>query len=45
MGAEPLMPWQAMDVSLTLAELWGVDLQEARYQLAQNLERLLKGAA
>lgn len=44
-GAEPLMPWQAMDVSLTLAELWGVDLQEARYQLAQNLERLLKGAA
>lgn len=44
-GAKPLMPWQAMDVSHTLAELWGVELQHARDQLSENLERLLKAAA
>lgn len=44
-GAKPLMPWQAMDVSHTLAELWGVELQHARVQLSENLERLLKSGA
>lgn len=44
-GAKPLMPWQAMDVSHTLAELWGVELQQARNQLSENLERLLKAGA
>ena len=41
---EPLMPWQAMDVSHTLAELWGIEASEARIQLAANLDRLLKKA-
>lgn len=41
LGSAPLMPWQAMDISHTLAELWGVDLQHARAQLSANLERLL----
>jgi TatD DNase family protein len=40
-GSAPLMPWQAMDISHTLSELWGVDLQHARAQLSANLERLL----
>ena len=44
-GAKPLMPWQAIDVSHTLAELWGVELQHARAQLSENLERLLKSGA
>lgn len=41
-GTKPLMPWQAIDVSRTLAELWGVDPERARNQLSENLERLLK---
>lgn len=41
-GTKPLMPWQAIDVSDTLAELWGVDPERARNQLSENLERLLK---
>ena len=44
-GSVPLMPWQAMDISYTLAELWGVDAQDARAQLAENLQRLLKTSA
>lgn len=40
-GAKPLMPWQAMDVSHTLAELWGVEIQHVRDQLSENLGRLL----
>lgn len=44
-GARSLMPWQAMEVSHTLAELWGVDLQHARGQLSENLGRLLSFGA
>ena len=44
-GSVPLMPWQAMDISQTLAELWGVDAQHARTQLSENLQRLLKTSA
>lgn len=44
-GARSLMPWQAMDVSHTLAELWGVDLENARDRLSENLGRLLKSGA
>ena len=44
-GSAPLMPWQAMDISHTLAELWGVDAQHARAQLSENLQRLLKTCA
>ena len=44
-GAVPLMPWQAMDISHTLAKLWGVDALDARAQLAENVQQLLKTSA
>lgn len=43
-GSAPLMPWQAMDISHTLAKLWRVDLQHARAQLSENLDQLLKAS-
>lgn len=43
-GAKPLMPWQAIDISYTLAELWGVEPQQAHDQLSKNLDRLLNAA-
>lgn len=41
-ASKPLMPWQAIEVSHTLAGLWGMDPACARNQLSENLKRLLK---
>lgn len=38
-----LMPWQAMDVTGVLADIWCVSVDEARDQLRTNLRRLLAG--
>lgn len=40
----PLMPWQAMDVSSVLADLWQMGADEAREQLRANLRSLVGNA-